>query len=258
MKPTTQDALTAIVEYLRKPANQRGDSYATYGYDVYLPNVQRVSSGQVRENSPDWRLLSTAFLDAGWHLVRRGVLRPGVTEFNQQATEDGSAGSGFSITPFGRLWLAEDHDSSVPVESERAGKIFAKHAERFGEGFKQRSQEVIRCYDAHAYLACCVMCGAAAESIILACAEKRCGAAAVSAAYKGATGRSKVMHMLVGQADKRLKDGIEHLGDLLKYWRDNSAHGQVFEVDDNEAFMAIVILMRYSAFVSENWDALTK
>jgi hypothetical protein len=101
------------------------------------------------------------------------------------------------------------------------------------------------------------MCGAASESIILACAEAKVGPDEVEKAYRGATGRSKVTNLLVGQADKRLKDGIEHLGELLKYWRDNSGHGQAFEVDDNEAFMAIVILMRYSAFVSENWDALT-
>jgi hypothetical protein len=257
MKATTEDALKAIVEYLRTPKSQRGHSYSEYGYDVYLPNVLRASAGGTREDSPEWERLSSVFLDAGWHLVRRGILRPGVNQFRGQATDDGSAGSGFSITPFGKQWLEADSEVTVPVEPERAGQILAKHADRFGEGFLQRSQEAIRCYGAHAYLACCAMCGAAAESIILACAEAKAGPEEVEKVYKGAAGRSKVTNLLVGQADKRLRDGIEHLGDLLKYWRDNSAHGQAFEVDDNEAFMAIVILMRYSAFVSEHWDALT-
>ena len=158
--PTTEDALKYIVEYLRNPPQS---SYAKYGYGVYLPNIVRAFAPQLSEGSPQQAALSRPFLDAAWELCRRGIIRPGVTEFHKQATQDGSAGSGFSVTPFGRQWIDEDADTYVPTEPERAGALLAQYAQRFGEGFQQRSQEAVRCYGAHAYLACCAMCGAAAE-----------------------------------------------------------------------------------------------
>jgi hypothetical protein len=48
--------------------------------------------------------------------------------------------------------------------------MLAPYQQRFGPSFQERAQEVIRCYGAHAYLACCTMCGAAAEPIFLATA----------------------------------------------------------------------------------------
>jgi hypothetical protein len=41
---------------------------------------------------------------------------------------------------------------------------------RFGDGFAQRAAEASRCHRTTNYLACCVMAGAAAESILLAVA----------------------------------------------------------------------------------------
>ena len=44
--------------------------------------------------------------------------------------------------------------------------MLAAFQNRFGAGFQERGQEAARCYGAHAYLDCCVMSGAAAESVL--------------------------------------------------------------------------------------------
>src|SRR5262249_52722833 len=113
--------------------------------------------------------LSPLFIAAAWELCRRGILRPGVQHFGLQATDEGSAGAGYSITPFGRTWLKESAGryDYVPTEPTRFAQILATHNQRFGQGFQERAQEAVKCYGANAFLACCAMCGAAAESIVL-------------------------------------------------------------------------------------------
>src|SRR6266481_4851925 len=99
--------------------------YSSYGYAVYLSNAIRWhlhESGerdqQVIERSiPN---LSPVFVAAAWELCRRGVIRPGVRQLHTQSTEHGSAGEGYSITPFGAQWAAEsDRDDFVPTEPQR-------------------------------------------------------------------------------------------------------------------------------------------
>ena len=69
---------------------------------------------------------------------------------------------------------------------------------RFGPGFYERAQEAVRCYGAHAYLACCVMCGASAESILLAIAiAKKGDEEEVLRLYATAQGRSRVENNIV-------------------------------------------------------------
>jgi hypothetical protein len=46
---------------------------------------------------------------------------------------------------------------------------------RYGDGFHQRSQEAIKCRNAEAWLGCCAMTGAAAESVLLALAIAKAG-----------------------------------------------------------------------------------
>src|SRR5437660_7383510 len=65
-----------------------------------------------------------------------GVLRPGIKRHGEQFTDDGSAGSGYSVTPRGREWLAEaaryDH---IPTEPGRFATILAGFTSRFGAGY---------------------------------------------------------------------------------------------------------------------------
>jgi hypothetical protein len=235
---------------------------SNYGYELYVPKVIRAyyreaQKQDLRSGSEEERRLAPPFLDAAWELCRRGVLRPGVRTLHVQSTEDGSAGSGFSITPFGRAWLAEpDHDTFVPTEPERFGQLLEPYRQNFGSGFHLRAQEAIRCYGAHAYLACCAMCGAAAESIMLAIAAAKVGEDKAIALYLGANGRSRVEKLVTGQLDERLRRELQAFSNLLKYWRDASAHGRDLEIGDNEAFTSIALLLRLAASGQQNWASL--
>ncbi len=71
------------------------------------------------------------------------------------------------------------------------------YTEKFGAGFNQRAQEAIRCYGAHAYLACCTMYGAATESIFLRTAIEFKNEEDVMKLYISASGRSKVEKLLL-------------------------------------------------------------
>ena len=167
--------------------------------------------------------------------------------------------AGFSVTPFGRKWLAEETQNIwVSTEPDRFAEMIAPLRDRFGQGFHSRSQEAVRCYGAHAYLACCTMCGAAAESILLATAIAKTGdEQKVLAAYSTAKGRASVENMVIGQATDNLKREFQGLTSLLKYWRDAAAHGQASTISDNEAYTSLALLLRYGTFVSEKWQELT-
>jgi hypothetical protein len=89
-------------------------------------------------------------------------------------------------------------------------EAFKAYQTEFGDGFVQRALEAIRCRNAEAWLACCVMVGAAAESILLAIAIAKEGdEEKVLRAYGGASGRRRVLDMIVGQASKHIKDRLE-------------------------------------------------
>ncbi len=263
MSPSIQDALLYIVQCLRT-GRSANDGYATYGYELYVPNVVRNFYREhtrldLPEGSREQLSLAPAFLDAAWELCRRGILRPGVKNLTLQATGDGSAGSGFSVTEFGRAWLQEkEHDTFVPTEPERFGKILAPYKEKYGAGFHERAQQAVRCYGAHAYLACCAMCGAAAESIMLAAATARAGQDEVAKLSRAANGRSKIENVVVGHVDDRIRRELQSFTSLLKYWRDLSAHGHASNIDDNEAFTSMALLLRLAASVSDNWEAITR
>jgi hypothetical protein len=196
--------------------------------------------------------------DAAWELCRRGILRPGVRGWNLQATPDGASGNGYSITPFGRQWLAEsDHDDFIPTEPERFAQMFAPYQERFRPSFQERAQEAIRCYGAHAYLACCTMCGAAAESILLATAIAKEDEAAVLSQYNSSGGRRRVESIIIGKVRQELRDEYMGYMTLLKYWRDQAAHGRASGIKDNEAYTSLALLLRFAIFVNEYWAELT-
>ena len=255
-----EDAANLLIGWLRQPIHGQ---YSSYGYDIYLPNLTRIHyqnefpqdqqalERKVREVMP-------ALFAAGWELCRRGILRPGVHSYNAQATADGNAGAGYSITPFGWRWLEErGHDDFVPTEPGRFAEMLNHFRDRFGVGFHQRSQEAIRCYGAHAFLACAVMCGAAAESVILATAIAKHGKAKVLSEYRTASGRRKVENLTVGNARTQIQDEYRGYTTLLKYWRDKSAHGTRSDIQDNEAYTSLAMLLRLCKFADDNWAELT-
>ena len=254
-----EDATSYMLSYIRTP---RVGGYSSYGYDVYIPNVidayirdKNTNSSNHQWNSDEARRLSPAFYAAAWDLCRRGIIRPGVRIMGAQATESGSSGDGYSVTPFGKQWLDEGiEDSYVPTEPGRFAELLKPHRDRYGPDFYERAQEAIRCYGAHAYLACCVMCGAAAEAILLAAAIAREGnEEKVLSTYNSSQGRSRVETMLLGQARERLKREIQGFLTLLKYWRDQAGHGAAANITDNEAYTSLALLLRFATYVDDWW-----
>lgn len=244
-----EDAINTIVNWIREDCPSQ---YSRYGYEVYLPNlITHLTSDTQRQ-----REISTALYDAAWDLCRRGILRPGVKQAGGQATDDG----GYCITHFGRQWLTETNHAFVPTEPERFGEMIEPFKGRFGPGYFERAQQAIRCYGAHAYLACCSMCGAAAESILLATAiaKTKGDEQSVLKAYRASGGRKRVEDQVIGQVTEPLKREFTGLTILLKYWRDEASHGQASDIGDNEAYTSMVMLLRYSMFIDHNWAEFTK
>lgn len=107
---TEDSAYQFIVAKIRNPPPQSNVGYSSYGYDIYLP---RIIEAYVREREPmasDSDITravdrhSPAFMSAAWKLCLQNILRPGIKRFREQSTDDGSAGSGYSMTEYGREW----------------------------------------------------------------------------------------------------------------------------------------------------------
>lgn len=254
-----EDATSLLIDWLRSPDHGQ---YAQYGYDVFVPNLLRrhlegaegLSYALLEKRIGE---LMPAFFAAGWELCRRGILRPGINRYRAQATDEGNAGCGYSITPFGRQWLDEaDQDDFVPTEPGRFAQMLAEYRTRFGNGYHERGQEAVGCYGAHNYVACCAMCGAASESILLATAIAKSNEDEVLKKYLSAGGRRKVENLVIGKARSHLQN--EYIGymSLLKYWRDSAAHGHYSGISENEAYTSIALLLRFAMFTNDHWDEL--
>lgn len=257
-----EDAFHFIVLYLKE---SRKSSYGSYGYELYLPNVMRDYLETVRgvSHHDTGRFLPTispSFYAAAWELCRKGILRPGIKRHGEQVTDDGSGGNGYSITPLGREWLkkAGQYDY-VPVDPGRFARLLDNFSPRFGSGFQERCQEALRCYNAQAYVACCAMCGAAAESIVLSIAVKKTGdEGEILKTYSSAGGRGRIENLIIGKKDKSIQDEFRGYLILLKYWRDIAAHGRVSEIKDPEAYTSLALLLRFAQFANDRWDELTR
>jgi hypothetical protein len=256
-----EDAFHAVVSYLR---SQDKPGYSNYGYELYLPNVIRrhleiTHQMHFNQAEPYIRALSPHFYAAAWEMCWRGILRPGVREHGEQGTDDGAGGNGYSLTPRGREWLTQAGQYDyVPAEPGRFSKMLESFSPRFGPGYRERSQEALNCYQAHAYLACCTMCGAAAESILLALAISKNGdETAVLKDYSAQGGRTRIENLVVGKKTKPLQDEFRADINLLKYWRDNAAHGKRVGINENEAFTSLALLLRFTQFSSDHWAELT-
>jgi hypothetical protein len=170
----------------------------------------------------------------------------------------GFVGDGYALTALGRLWLkdAGQHSSSDP---SRLAEVLAALGRHFGDGYRQRATEAVRCYRTMNYLAACVLAGAAAESILLAVAIAKSGGdeAKVLAQYKTGSGRSRVLSAVVGNVTPGIASQFQNASQVLHHWRDEAAHGTASTITEVEAHTSLSQLLRLAQFTSDHWGKLT-
>lgn len=201
-----------------------------------------------------WKLLPLA-LEAAWELVRRGVLRPGHVRYPSSGHSD----EWFSLTRLGQGWIeTADHDKIILLQPGSLARTLAEYRGLFGDGYFQRANEAIKCRSSGAFLACCAMCGAAAESIVLALAIEKSGdEEQVLKVYNSRSGRSSLLGKLVGQVVEPVRRRLMTYSELLSYWRDDAAHGIASNIGDAHAEEALERLLRLAQFASDHWQDLT-
>ena len=216
-------------------------------YDAHLPAKRPLTE---RQQAP--------FYDAAWELSRRGVLRPGPA-FPEQTYMGHPEGNGFSLTSFGRDWIEKyDQPEPFPMDPGRFSALMTSYGNLFGSGFVQRTNEAGGCYRALLYFACCAMCGAASESVLLAVAiAKTKDEATVLDNYRRTSGRQKLLAMITTGQNASTRGAVDSAIHLLAYWRDAAAHGLSTSITEFEAHDAMARLLRFAQFASENWSALT-
>jgi hypothetical protein len=243
------------------PTSSARHSPASMGCDMYLPAfVPAVAirfgdrAFEYGGDNQDVVRFYLPFQDAAAELCRIGVLRLG------ERTPTGSyaqPGSGYSLTTFGRSWVASKPESA-PRDPARLFAVMQPFARRFGSGFLQRTAEAVGCYRTGHYLATCVMCGAAAESILLAIANAKVkDEELVLKDYRSATGRKRVTDKIAGTLKASLRDQLETFVRLLGYWRDDAGHGRDSSISEAQGNMALLQLLRFAQFADSEWDALT-
>jgi hypothetical protein len=253
------DAFNYLVDFLRKNSP---NSYGPY-WDVEISVIANhffvISGGKAGTDTPS--NVGRPFYDAGWRLCRMGVLRPTIT-FPQgtSSAPPPYPGSHYSLTLAGKEWLQNSDLIYVPSDPGRYVSLLSKEIDKLGEGFAQRAREAASRHQSGNHLACCAMCGAAAESAILRVAIAKVGKeGAVLEEYVKPTGRRRVMETIFGTAPSKLQERfISSAFSLLIHWRDETAHGQVSTVSEIEAYHSLTALVRFAQFLFDNWDSLTK
>ena len=221
-----------------RPQNTGGGGMVMYRYDANQPNA-------------------APFYSVAWRLCVRGILAQAPAVI--QPDYGGVAGADFIVTEYGVKWLSglSEYDCG-PTEYGRFSQLLSNHAQRLGNGYHARSQEAISCYRAQTYLACCAICGAAAESITLALAvAKRGNEIEILKEYGNSGGRGKIERFLLANQDAHITKNLPNYTSLLNDWRDIAAHGDAPVVGEEEAFTAVMLLLRFARFAEERWESIT-
>jgi hypothetical protein len=102
------------------------------------------------------------------------------------------------------------------------------------------------------------MCGAGAESILLAVANaKQNEEAKALSVYRTASGRKRVTDMVVAGLKAGLASPFTDATGLLCYWRDDAAHGVESTISEIEAHEALGQLLPFAQFATDHWAELT-
>jgi len=249
----TDQAIAIIVNYLKAGRNSLDHDY---GYDLQ-PGQMAYRWARSINSHEEGQIVARhghVFYDAAWELCRRGIFRPGVKTWGQQAVDDG----GYSLTEQGKKWLQSDIAKFELLDPSSRSSVLAGFRNKFGDGFHQRSQEAIRCQQAEAWLACCAMAGAASESILLSLAIKKSkDEAKVLAEYSARDGRRNTTNLLVGKLPKHIGETLKTFLGLLAYWRDEASHGQLSDINVANADEAMRQLIHMAQWADKNWGELT-
>lgn len=259
-EPTHDEMIALTIASLRAHHLQRagGRTSQTWSATSIARAATRLEPGAQHGSDHDqrmWELLPFA-LEAAWELVRRGILRPGSQRYPTVGNSDDSA---FTLTRQGQKWIVDpEHDRVLLLQPGALARTLAEYRRLYGEGYLQRANEAIKCQSTGAYLACCAMCGAAAESIVLALAIEKSGdEEAVLRTYNSRSGRSNVLNGLVGQVVEPVRRRLLTYSELLSYWRDDAAHGVESNLSDAHAEEALERLLRLAQFADDHWKELT-
>lgn len=248
-----EEAIAVLLDLLR--AGRAGG----YGYDVFPSKGAEAAAPRKFPRDEQMALrvreLTPIFYDAAWELCRRGILRPGITRQGEQVVSEG----GYSLTVAGRAALPNMDETEILIAQPGSlAATLAGYKDRFGEGFHQRALEAIKCRNSEAWLACCTMVGAAAESVLLAIAIAKLGSEEkVLKSYAQARGRSAVLNMIVGQANAPTRNKLTTFTSIISLWRDEAAHGQASPLGTANADEALRQLLHMSQWVDREWDNLT-
>ncbi|MGH9890969.1 MAG: hypothetical protein ACREA0_03080 [bacterium] len=260
-----EDALAKISRWLKEKWETSRHSYVRDGaFQVPLRSIiSEVLQEQWAGEKPhvegphtvlfDEMTNTGSFVDAAWDLCRRGILAPAMVRGQMGLTFPGDQ---FRLTEYGEQWIgAYDREEVFPTEPERFAAHLAKHAHRFRQSYTIRSQEAVKCYRAAVYLACCTMCGAAAESILLSLAVAKVGdEERILRDYRASTGVAKIKHLLQVQQNAHVVAQLDNFTELIKYWRDEAAHAFDSSIDEEEAFLAMLLLLRLARFADQRWE----
>jgi hypothetical protein len=194
--------------------------------------------------------------EVAWQLVRRGILVP-MPRLHRQSDSYGLEDA-FHITPHGMRWLGSHPDDVVsPVDGSRFASVLRHHAARFGALYEMRALEAHACYQAQLYLGCCAMTGAAAEAIVAAILVERVGVEKANTLLNGAGWRKKSLDALKHDAAPGHAARLDSFLELLNRWRDSAVHNREASPTEEEAFMSMLLLLRFVLFADEQWPALT-
>jgi hypothetical protein len=232
----------------------------SYGYDLYPRQgathaAEQAHPQQHHLHEQTVRQLSPLFYEAAWELCRRGIVRPGIRRSGDQAVEEG----GYSLTIAGRAALQNlDETAILLAQPGSLAGAFTAYRARFGDGFQQRALEAIKCRNAEAWLACCAMTGAAAESVLLAIAiSKLEDEAEVLSIYRRANGRQAVLNAIVGQAAVNVRTSLTTFAGIISLWRDEASHGQASLLGTANADEALRQLLHMCQWANQQWGVLT-
>jgi hypothetical protein len=251
------DAFNYLVDFLRQTPSNSTQPWWDFEISAIANRYFVSSGGKAGTDTP--QDVGRAFYDAAWRLCRMGILRPTIN-FPQLMLQTVAPfpGSYYSVTLAGREWLKTSDLLYVPSDPARYVSLLSKEIDILGQGFAQRAREAAACHQSGNYLACCAMCGAAAESAILRAAITKAGDEnGVLEEYVKPNGRRRIMEMIFGAAPSKLEERfISSAFSLLVHWRDETAHGQVSAISELEAYHSLTALVRFAQFLFGSWDSL--